>query len=152
MRRKDKEIKDKQEIEEIIARAKICRLAMSRDDQPYVVPLNFGYAEGRVYIHCAKEGRKLEMIAANDRVCFEVDLDHELISGPTACKYGFRYRSVIGFGRAFLVEDPGEKELGLKTIMAHYSQDEFHFTAQDLEKVAVIRVDLTFLSGKKAVA
>ena len=150
MRRKDREIEDKQEMEEIISRAKVCRLAMSVDDQPYLVPLNFGYAEGKVYFHSAKEGRKLEMIAANDKVCFEVDLDHDLISASKACKFGFGYASVIGFGRAAVVEDRAEKELGLKTIMAQYSDDEFEFSAQDMDRVAVVRVELTSLSGKRA--
>ncbi len=150
MRRKEKEIRETAAIEDVIRRAQVCRLAMCRDGQPYVVPLNFGYAERTVYIHCAKEGRKLEMIEANPEVCFEVDLDHTLESAAKACKFGFKYKSVIGFGQASLVKDRTEKEAALKIIMAHYSDEEFSFTSKETDMVAVIKVELTEITGKQA--
>ncbi len=149
MRRKEKEIKDFAAVEEVIARARVCRLAMSLEGRPYVVPLNFGYADKTVYIHCAKEGRKLDMIAANPLVCFEVDLDHEIETADKACKFGFKYKSVIGFGTASLVEGHEAKAEALKTIMAHYSEGEFFFAPEDTARVAVIKVELDEISGKQ---
>ncbi len=151
MRRKDKEIKELTALEDIIQGAQVCRLAMSQDGQPYVVPLNFGYAERTVYFHCAKEGRKLEMIEANPLVCFEVDLDHRLVTADKGCKFGFKFKSVIGFGRASLVEDHQAKEAALKIIMAHYAEGDFSFTPEDTARVAVVKVELSEITGKGAV-
>ena len=149
MRRKEKEIQEMAAIEAVIRRAQVCRLAMCQDGQPYVVPLNFGYADKTVYIHCAKEGRKLDMIAANDRVCFEVDLDHGMEPADKACQFGFRFKSVIGFGRAQILKDHDSIEKALKILMAHYSKGEFSFTPEETKGVYVIKVELDELSGKQ---
>ncbi len=148
MRRKEKEIKEFAAIEEVIREAQICRLGMSQDGMPYVVPLNFGYAARTVYIHCAKEGRKLDMIAANPNVCFEVDLDLGIEAADKACKFGFKFKSVIGFGKASLVEDHEAKADALKVIMAHYSNGDFSFSEKETGTVAVIKVDLDEVTGK----
>ncbi len=70
MRRFEYEIQELPEIEEIIGLAKVCRLAMSVGDQPYLVPLCFGYEPGALYFHSAGEGKKLDMLETNDNVCF----------------------------------------------------------------------------------
>ena len=150
MRRSDKEITDRQEVEAVIQRAQVCRLAMCLGEEPYVVPLNFGYREGKVYFHSAKEGRKIETIRANPRVCFEVDLDHQVVTADKACNFGFKFKSVIGFGRASLVEDKVEKEAALKVIMDHYSDGPHQFESKDIDRVAVFKVELESLTGKRA--
>ena len=78
MRRKDLEVSERAEVEAILAEATVCRLAMCDGDQPYVVPLSFGYRDGTLYFHTAMEGKKLCILAKNNRVCFEVDVDQEL--------------------------------------------------------------------------
>ncbi len=75
MRRKDKEITDKRGIEEILRKALVCRVAMCNGESPYCVPMNFCYMNGSLYLHSAKEGKKLEILRRNNRVCFEVDVD-----------------------------------------------------------------------------
>ena len=102
MRRKDREISDLGEIESIIQRSDICRLAFCDRGKPYVVPLCFGYRQGALYFHSAREGRKLDMIRNNSLVCFEMDIDQELIRSIDRCS--MRYRSVIGSGLARIVE------------------------------------------------
>jgi nitroimidazol reductase NimA-like FMN-containing flavoprotein (pyridoxamine 5'-phosphate oxidase superfamily) len=62
MRKKDKEIKDKELMESILKRAIICRMGLSENNVPYIVPLNFGYKNNFLYFHSAKEGRKIDMI------------------------------------------------------------------------------------------
>ena len=151
MRRKDKEIKELAAIEEIIARAPVCRLALAQEDRPYVVPLNFGYADRTVYFHCAKEGRKLDMIAANPSVCFEVDLDHEIKTAAKGCDFSFKYKSVIGFGKASLVEGHEAKEAALRIIMAHYAEGGFAFEPKDTGRIAVVKVELEEITGKQSV-
>ena len=81
MRRKDKEISDTKEIEEIIKRAKVCRLAMTDENRPYMVPLCFGYSEGVLYFHSANRGKKLDILNKNNRICFEFDIELELVPG-----------------------------------------------------------------------
>ena len=88
MRRKEKEITDKAEIESIIKQSVVCRLAMSVDGSPYVVPLCFGYAEDVLYLHSAQEGKKIEMLKQNNAVCFEFDIATEVTTGKMGYGYG----------------------------------------------------------------
>ncbi len=120
MRRKEKEITEKAEIEQILRGAMVCRLAMSVDDQPYMVPLCFGYKDGNLYSHCAREGMKLEFLEKNNKVCFECDMGHEVVRSDRPCEWGMKGLSVIGFGRAHLLDTPEAKREALGLIMEHY--------------------------------
>lgn len=150
MRRKEREITDHTTLEEILHKAWICRLGMSADDQPYVIPLCFGYRDGTLYVHCAQEGLKIDMLKKNNRVCFEVDGDHELIRGESACEWGMKGRSVVGFGRAHLINDPEGKTRALDAIMEHYgAKRPFAYKDKGFEKALVIKVVIERLTGKK---
>ena len=83
MRRKDKEVVDRERIDEIIRGAQVCRLAMIDGDEPYLVPLSFGYDGRAIYFHSAVEGRKVEALRRNARVCFEIDTGVEVLEGGT---------------------------------------------------------------------
>jgi nitroimidazol reductase NimA-like FMN-containing flavoprotein (pyridoxamine 5'-phosphate oxidase superfamily) len=151
MRRKDKEIKEPEEIVEILRRAPVCRLGLCRDDVPYVVPLNFGYRDGCLFLHCAKEGRKMDMIRTNPRVCFEMDTDVEVIRAEQPCDWGMKFASVIGFGTASVLEDPEEKKNGLDAIMEHYgSKPEHPYPESYLKHTAVIRIEVEEMTGKRS--
>ena len=151
MRRKDKEIQGRNEIVAIMEKALVCRLGLCRDNVPYVVPLNFGYREGCLYLHSAKQGRKMDMIRANPRVCFEIETDAELISSDRPCDWGMKYASVIGFGTAVVLEDPEEKKNGLDAILAHYSpRPPGPYPDSVLEHTAVIRVQIERMTGKRS--
>ncbi|MCK4392110.1 pyridoxamine 5'-phosphate oxidase family protein, partial [Candidatus Bipolaricaulota bacterium] len=89
MRRRDKEITDQAQIKDILDRASVCRIALCDNNVPYIVPVNFGYAGDCLYIHCASEGRKVDILRRNPKVCFEVDIDHALVAGATPCSYTF---------------------------------------------------------------
>ena len=89
MRRKDREIIEIQAIEEIIRRSLVCRLGLSDENGiPYIVPLCFGYHDRTVYFHTAQEGKKLDILQKNDRVCVEFDIDQEIVHGQNACDWG----------------------------------------------------------------
>ncbi len=148
MRRKDKEINDKEKVEQIIQDAQVCRLAMADNGQPYVIPLNFGYRDGTVYFHSAKQGRKIDMLTANSRVCLEFSTVLELVQGETSCDWGQRFKSVIAFGNARLIEDETEKKEALDIIMAHYGGRGGDYTDKKLKITAVIEVTLTEMTGK----
>jgi len=151
MRRKDKEIEDKELIEVILRRASICRIALSENDVPYIVPLCFGHKDNFLYFHSAKEGRKIDMIRKNNNVCFEIEIDTELVAAENPCNCSMKYYSIIGFGKAFLIEDTEEKREALDIIAEHYSgksSSEFPETA--LHNVTVIKVKIETMTGKKS--
>jgi len=105
MKRKDKEITDRMEIESILSQARICRIGFSQNTKPYIVPMNFGYKDGYLFFHCAQEGMKIDIIKQNNNVCFEVDINHEITDTGIPCDWSTRYSSVIGFGKALLVRN-----------------------------------------------
>ena len=150
MRRKEKEIKEMIIIEEIIKQAKVCRLAMVDQDKPYVVPLSFGYDGSHIYFHSALEGRKMDVLAKNPHVCFEFDEVIKIMKNKEACKWGMAFKSVIGEGRAVMVDDLAEKTHALGVIMAEYSKRVFEFPKESMEKTAVIKVIITSITGKQS--
>jgi nitroimidazol reductase NimA-like FMN-containing flavoprotein (pyridoxamine 5'-phosphate oxidase superfamily) len=150
MRRKDKEMTDIEAIESVIRRSTVCRLAMSEAGQPYVLPMSFGYKDGAVYFHCAPEGRKIDIIRKNPRVCIEFDVDCRLKTGDSACQWGFYFQSAIAFGVAAFIEDAAEKRAALDIIMRHYSSEAFTYPDSAIDKIVVIRVAVTELTGKAA--
>ena len=149
MRRRDREIVDRSEIEDIIRRAKVCRIALCDGGQPYIVPVCFGNDRDRLYIHSAPAGRKLDIIRRHPRVCFEMEIDVELVPADAACGWGIRYRSVVGFGRASLVEDDEEKLRALRLLMRQYSEEEFDLGLDSSRDCAVVRIDIESLTGKR---
>jgi len=148
MRRKDKEITDIKSIEEIINKATVCRLALTLDDTPYIVPVCFGYSAETIYFHSAKEGKKVDIIKKNNRVCFECDIDHELVESEKACNWGMKFKSVIGFGKASFVENIEEKQEALGIIMQNYTDKTFLFPEETLNSTLVVKIDIEQIAGK----
>jgi len=149
MRRSDREITDPVAIEAILTEAQVCRIALAHENGPYIVPVCFGYEPGILWLHSAPEGRKIAMIRANPRVCFEVDQCDGVIRGGRACSWGMRYQSVIGFGRAEILMSPKEKKHGLSCIMRQYDRGAHEFSDDEVRQVAVIRVAIESMTAKK---
>ena len=150
MRRKDKAIVELAEIEEILRKALVCRLGLTDGNRPYIVPLSFGFKNNTLYFHSAPEGMKIEMLRKNSKVCFEFDLDHQLVADEEACKWGMKYRSVIGFGKASIIEDIREKREGLNAILEHYSGRTFDYPEAAVNGTLVIKVEIESMTGKKS--
>jgi nitroimidazol reductase NimA-like FMN-containing flavoprotein (pyridoxamine 5'-phosphate oxidase superfamily) len=151
MRRKDKEINDMLAIESILSEADICRIAMCDGSQPYIVPLNFGYENGILYFHSAKEGRKIDILRHNSKICFEVDIKTELVRHETICDWGMKYYSVIGEGQAEILTDIEEKKRGLDIIARKYAKDiEFEYPESMLNNIHVLKVAISQMVGKKS--
>jgi len=151
MRRADRQIADRQEIDSILHAAQVCRLAFARQDEPYVVPVSFGYDGTALFFHTAETGRKLEFIAANSRVCFEVEHDVRLQPHPeSACSWSFAFESVIGYGRVSELVSPGERSYGLDQVWRHYAGPEHAFSPGSLARVRVWRIDIESLTGKRS--
>ena len=151
MRRRDKEITDITEIESIIKRAKVCRIGLSENNFPYVMPLNFGYKDKCLYFHSAKKGKKIEILKQNNNVCFEMDIDHKLKESDSPCDYGMKYSSVIGYGQAFFIEDIEGKREALNILMKHYSdKHSFNFNERMIKRLVIIKVEINQMTGKKS--
>jgi nitroimidazol reductase NimA-like FMN-containing flavoprotein (pyridoxamine 5'-phosphate oxidase superfamily) len=150
MRRKEQEITDRTTLESVLQRATVCRLGLAAGDEPYVVPVSFGYQDSCLYVHSSPEGKKVEMIRKNPRVCFEVDVDTELVRKGGSCSWSVRYRSVIGWGRAAFLTDEEEKRYALDVIVAHYGAEPGGYTEKALREVAVIRISVEEMTGKKS--
>ncbi|MDY6789928.1 MAG: pyridoxamine 5'-phosphate oxidase family protein [Thermodesulfobacteriota bacterium] len=148
MRRSEKEITDQSTIEAIIHASLVCRLALSDGNQPYIVPLCFGYRNQTLYFHSAREGKKIDLLKKNNRTCFEFDVNSEIIEADKPCKWGMKYQSVIGFGKAIFVENVEEKQKGLNIIMNHYSNRTWPFAEKAIEKIAVIKIEIEKMTGK----
>jgi len=154
MRRKDREIVDEKVMISIIEKAIICRVAMCWQDEPYMIPMNFGYQENYIYLHSAREGRKLDILRNNDKVCIEFDADVELVQSQKACNTEMKYKSVLAFGKAVILKDIVEKKKALDIIMHHYynhdSLSVFHYPEDALEKTIIIKVKVEEMTGKES--
>ena len=146
----DKEIADREEIEDILRKSTVCRLALMDAGRPYLVPLCFGYEAGHLYFHSAPAGKKIDLLKKNPNVCFEFDTDTKAIPADISCGWSMRYRSVIGYGIASFVEDPGEKKAALNVIMRQYAEGTPAYSEETLLNTAVIKVEIQEISGKKS--
>ncbi len=151
MRRHDKEIRSREEIDAIIRTADVCRLAFARDNEPYLVPVSFGFDGESIYFHTAPKGRKIEFIEANSRACFEFEADVALVRNPEdACAWTFSFRSVIGYGTVFELESSEDKNRALNQIMLHYSGREWNIPDHRTAATRVWRIDIESLTGKRS--
>jgi len=150
MQRKEKEITDPTEHEAIIAKAKVCRLAMVDGNSPYIVPLSFGYEKNTLYFHGALKGKKIDLIRKNPNICFEFDHLIETVASEKACSWSVKFQSIIGFGTASLLEKTEEKQRALAIIMAQYSDKQYTFPEKMLNATAVIKVTIESLTGKQS--
>ena len=141
------------EIISILEKAKVLHLGLVDGDEPYVVPMNYGYTmeEDRmtVYLHGALKGRKLDVMRANPKVFFEMDCDIVPFEGKTACNYGITYASVMGRGKAVIVEDIEEKKKGLAVLMKTQTGRDFDINEKMAAVVSVIRIDVSDYTAKK---
>ncbi len=151
--RRERQVTDMEEIISILDKSKVLHLGLVDGDEPYVVPMNYGYImDGErltVYLHGAKEGRKIDLMRTNPRVFFEMDCDIVPFEGKTACNYGITYASVMGRGKAVIVEDTEEKIKGLQVLMKTQTGREFDITDKMAGIVSVIRIDVSDYTAKK---
>lgn len=154
MRRHDKQITDPEEIDAIIRASKVCRLALALDNEPYLVPVNFGYDGQALYLHTAAAGRKIDFFENNPRVCFAFETEHQLLEDPqVACRWTMLYASVIGYGTIRELETEDEKRFALNRIMLQYSgRDDWSFADRELPATRLWRIEIESLSGKRSPA
>lgn len=152
MRRKDREITDFQEIINIIKQCDVCRIALNDRDFPYIVPLNFGLdVQGEqvfFYFHCAMEGKKLDLIARDNRAAFEMDCDHKFILYEERMSCTMGYASVMGHGTIETVPEE-DKYQALKILMRQYHAEDFQFNTDMMKVTTVLKMTVTDMTAKR---
>ena len=152
MTKRERQITDPQQIEAILGTSRVLHLGLAVDNEPYVVPLNYGYTmeDGKlvIYLHSALRGKKLDMIRANPRVFFEMDCDRVPFEGVMPCQYGMGYSSIMGRGQAHIVEDVEEKKKAMTILMKTQTGKDFTFEDRLVSMVAVVRIDVAEYTAK----
>jgi nitroimidazol reductase NimA-like FMN-containing flavoprotein (pyridoxamine 5'-phosphate oxidase superfamily) len=150
MRRKKKEITDRQEMQGIIRASLVMRLALCLDNEPYVVPMSFGYDGTSIFFHCAPEGLKLDILRRNPRVCclFEHGLAFNP-EGDNPCAWGFAFATVIAHGVANHVTASEDKLAALQVITDHYAANGERVPADKAGNVDVWKVEILEMTGKR---
>jgi len=152
MLRKEREISE-EDTKSFLLEAKIGRLGMSQQGEPYVIPIEYIYdpkAE-EIYLHCAKKGRKIDAIKSNPKVCFEIDKMTRLVVADIPCEYDTVFRSVIAFGTAFFVEGPSKKVKVLNKIFEKYAGEapKAPIKEEAVKNTQVIRIKIESKTGKE---
>ena len=153
MRKVNQEIKDKATLEEILATSEICRLGFTDKNRPYILPFNYGYQDNCLYIHCANEGKKIDLIKQNNYVCIEIEQSAKIEKYEKACKWTTTYRSLIGYGFVKIITDDEQKRKGLDVIMKHNGANESHdlnYDNNNIASMSILKVEITEITGKQS--
>lgn len=149
MRRKDREITDRTEIDAIINATNLMRIALVDGDMPFLVPVFYAFDGSALYFHSAQAGSKIDILKRNNNVCFEISIDNGFIESEEPCDFEAKHRTVIGIGKAVFVEDTAGKIRALDLIVAHFSRKTFEYPKANLDRTAVVRIDIGSIKGKK---
>ncbi len=155
MRRTDREIKEFDQLLDVMRRCDVCRLALNDEEVPYILPLNFGMEvrDGTVvlYFHGAMEGTKYDRMARDNRAAFEMDCAHRLVveQKNDVCSCTMEYESVIGRGVVEMVEDEEEKFHGLTVLMGQYHKEDCPFSRQVMARTRVFKLTVSQMTGKR---
>jgi nitroimidazol reductase NimA-like FMN-containing flavoprotein (pyridoxamine 5'-phosphate oxidase superfamily) len=153
MRKANREVKDRAELIDILNKCDVCRVAFFDEEYPYIVPMNFGvlFEENlKLYFHCAVEGKKLDLMKRNNRVSFEMDCSHQLLTAENACEYSMNYESLIGFGEIRVLTDREERIMGLTQIMKQYGRNEnLNFDEEVLSRTVILELIAESFMGKR---
>jgi hypothetical protein len=144
-----RKITDRNTFEEILLDAPYLRLALCDEGRPYIVPVSFGYRDGTIYLHSSRKGMKIDILGKNNKVCFETDAYYGLLPSDEPCSYFMKYRSVVGFGTASILEKEDEIKAGLSVVIERYHDKEYNIDDLDPGEVAIIRIDIQELHGRE---
>jgi len=117
---------------------------------PYAVPLSYVYFNGRIYIHSAKAGHKIDAITKNPKVSFSVIDEDKIVSE----EYTTYFRSVIAFGKARIVE--GDEWLeSFAALVEKYSgnqpEEAKNKEISRCKQAHIIAIDIERMTGKEAI-
>jgi uncharacterized protein len=143
---------DPERIKYIIDKCDVCYIGMSdENNNPYVLPFNFGFEDGIIYFHSGPGGLKLEILEKNPKMCVSFSTDHKLFfrNEPVACSYGMYYRSVVAFGKIEFVNDFDEKVKCMNIIMRKYTGKDFPYNAPAINNLVIFKLIVDKIEGKE---
>ena len=141
---------DRQRIQQVLNTAYIMRVAIHDGEAPYIVPLNFGYLDEKLYFHSSKTGKKIDLFHANSKVGFEIDTNVAIQLSDVPCKNSFQFQSVIGTGIISMVEDAVEKRKGLLSLSRQIGNTSEELNPKSVDQVAVFRLDILTCTYKQS--
>lgn len=148
---KNRELTFKPELEEIINKCEVCNLAMvDEEGKPYVIPMNYGYHDDVIYLHSARQGKKIDILKKNPSVCVSFSTDHQLnyVNEEVACSWSMKYKSVLAYGKVEFIDDMEEKREALDHIMANYSDRKFNYNDPAVKDVQPFKVVVEKMDGR----
>ncbi len=153
MRRKDREITDLNEILEIMKKCDVCNIAFFDEEYPYIIPMNFGFSNQgeqlELYFHCAKAGKKLDLLRANSKVGFEMDCSHNLIIEELDCECTMEFESICGNGTIEILPDD-QKINALSQLMKQYKEVPAHnFNEKYVNAIEMLKLTVNDITGKR---
>jgi len=154
MRLKEREIHDPEIMRGILQKSDCCHVAFNDGDFPYIVTMNYGYEfDGEtitLYFHCARRGKKLDVLRNDNRVCFTMDCSHEYIKNDPNMYCTCNYESIVGFGVIEEISDPEEYEKGVHLLLQHHDCDGgFELTPNHIRATNMLKLTSTNFTGKK---
>ncbi len=156
VRRFERQITTESEIRAILSRERVVRVAFAVRDEPYIVPLSYGYDPTlhTIFLHTAAAGRKIEFIDRNPRVCFEIEGSSIVLRGEKACAWGLEYESLIGYGALSEVLGTEEKLHALECLMHQHSDgtEPWQFDAREVTLARIWRLEIESVTGKRAIS
>jgi nitroimidazol reductase NimA-like FMN-containing flavoprotein (pyridoxamine 5'-phosphate oxidase superfamily) len=139
-------------IYQILNEAFICHVGFISDGQPVVIPTAYGRAEDVLYIHGSVASRMLRALADGIRVCVTVTLVDGLVLARSAFHHSMNYRSIVVFGKAYVVRGAMEKAKALRLFSEHVIPGRWAEVRQpnegELKKTLALRMPLLEASAK----
>ncbi|MDA3906465.1 MAG: pyridoxamine 5'-phosphate oxidase family protein [Bacteroidales bacterium] len=148
---KNRALDNHRDILDIIQNCNVCYVSMvDKENKPYVIPMNFGFADNTILLHGAKQGKKIDVLKNNPNVCIVFSTDHQLHwqNEEVACSWSMKYRSVIANGKVEFIDNIGEKEELFHQFMKSYSSKDFKFSKPSLEEVQLMKVPVDKIEGR----
>lgn len=140
--------KDTSALEDILSEGDFLTLSLCDENGAYGVPVNYGYRDGKLYIHSGARGRKFRALMQDTEICFSVISNHTLVTHEKPCKWGYKFKSVVGFGKPRLLENEEEQRMAFSIIMDQYGHGKWDFDAAALESVAIFEIPVNRASAR----
>ena len=139
-----------EECEKILERGRTGVLAVLGDDgYPYTVPINYYYTDGKIYLHCAKSGHKLDAIRSNPKVSFCVVERDDILQE----KFTTLFKSAVAFGKAEILADKEEMRSSVTALAEKYCSDFLDEVPAEVERgfeiLCMIKINIEHLTGKQ---
>jgi hypothetical protein len=148
---KNRTLENTRDLLDIIQSCAVCYVSMvDKENKPYVIPMNFGFADNTILLHGAKQGKKISILKNNPNICIVFSTDHQLRwqNEDVACSWSMKYRSVLAYGKVAFVVDIAEKQTLLHQFMKNYSPKEFKYSKPSLEEVQILKVPIDKMEGR----